>query len=134
MSATYIDVRTKTHLSPCGSGEHEDCGLRLILDRLGERWTVMALAELSSGPKRYREIEKALAGITQRMMTLTLRRLERDGYVLRHVEPTAPPSVTYELSDLGNSFSAQVALLVMWSREHKSKLELARSAYDEKSG
>lgn len=134
MSDTHMNVRTEVHLSPCGSGEHEDCGLRLILDRLGERWTVMALAELSSGPKRYREIEKALGGITQRMMTLTLRRLERDGYVLRHVESTVPPSVTYELSELGRSFSAQVALLVVWSREHKLELELARSTYDEKSG
>ncbi len=132
MSDTYINVRTETPLSPCGSDEHEDCGLRLILDRLGERWTVTTLAELSNGPKRYREIERALVGISQRMMTLTLRRLERDGYVLRHVEPTVPPSVTYELSDLGYSFSTQVALLVTWSREHKSKLELARSTFDSK--
>ncbi|WP_370738686.1 winged helix-turn-helix transcriptional regulator [Vibrio spartinae] len=79
-------------------------------------------------------MEKALAGISQRMMTLTLRRLERDGYVLRHIEPTVPPSVTYELSDLGHSFSTQVALLVTWSREHKSKLEQARSTFDRNMG
>lgn len=68
------------------------------------------------------------------MMTLTLRRLERDGYVLRHVKPTVPPSVTYELSDLGRSFAAQVALLVEWSSQHKAELELARSAFDGKHG
>lgn len=132
LSDTHINVRPTTPLSPCGSGEHEDCGLRLILDRLGERWTVMTLVELSNGPKRYREIERALVGISQRMMTLTLRRLERDGYVLRHVEPTIPPSVTYELSDIGHSFSSQVASLVRWSRQHKPDLELARAAFDEK--
>ncbi|WP_261887411.1 winged helix-turn-helix transcriptional regulator [Vibrio aerogenes] len=119
-------------MTPCGSNEHEDCGLRMILDRLGEQWTVMTLAELSSGPKRYREIEKALVGISQRMMTLTLRRLERDGYVLRHVEPTIPPSVTYELSALGHSFSNQVASLAEWCKQHKSDLEHARAIFDEK--
>ncbi|MCL1075937.1 winged helix-turn-helix transcriptional regulator [Shewanella dokdonensis] len=132
MSATHIDVRTASAIAPCGAEEHEDCGLRLLLERLGERWTVMTLAELSNGPKRYREIEKALVGISQRMMTLTLRRLERDGYVLRHIDPTIPPSVTYELSALGRSFSSQVALLVTWSKEHKAELELARSTFDKK--
>jgi len=124
-----MNVRSIT-LSPCGSSDHEDCGLRLILDRLGERWTVMTFAELSSGSKRYREIEKALPGISQRMMTLTLRRLERDGYVLRHVEPTIPPSVSYELSDIGHSFSAQILSLVAWGKQHKSNLESARAAFD----
>ena len=132
MSDTYTNVREVASLSPCGSEGHEDCGLRMILDRLGERWTVMTLAELNSGPKRYRELEKALVGISQRMMTLTLRRLERDGYVLRHVVPNIPPEVTYELSELGLSFASQIALLVDWSAQHKSEIELARYIYDEK--
>ena len=124
-----MNVRSIT-LSPCGSSDQEDCGLRLTLDRLGEKWTVMTLAELSSGSKRYREIERALPGISQRMMTLTLRRLECDGYVLRHVEPTIPPNVSYELSDLGHSFSAQILSLVDWSKQHKSNIESARAAFD----
>lgn len=132
MSETNIGVREEVSLSPCGTEEHEDCGLRMILDRLGERWTVMALAGLTRGPKRYKELEKSLVGISQRMMTLTLRRLERDGYVLRHVIPTNPPQVTYELSDLGYSFASRVALLVDWSIKHKTEIELARSLYDEK--
>jgi DNA-binding HxlR family transcriptional regulator len=110
--------------------DHEDCGLRLILGRLGEQWTVMTLAELSAGPRRYRELERALEGISQRMMTLTLRRLERDGHVLRHVAPTVPPSVTYKLSDLGRSFADQIAALVAWSRRYKSEIETAQAAYD----
>ncbi|MBS9719177.1 helix-turn-helix transcriptional regulator [Tianweitania sp. BSSL-BM11] len=104
----------------------------MILDRLGEQWTVMTLAELATGPRRYRELERALQGISQRMMTLTLRRLERDGHVLRHVEPTIPPSVTYELSPLGQSFASQVAALVAWSRQSKTQIEAARTAFDAK--
>jgi DNA-binding HxlR family transcriptional regulator len=125
-----MNVRTATPLEPCGPSDHEDCGLRLILGRLGEQWTVMTLAELSAGPRRYRELERALEGISQRMMTLTLRRLERDGHVLRHVAPTVPTSVTYELSDLGRSFADQIAGLVAWSRRYKSEIEMAQAAYD----
>lgn len=133
MSETHMNVRAITPLTPCGASDHEDCGLRLILDRLGEQWTVMALAELSAGPRRYRELERALEGISQRMMTLTLRRLERDGHVLRHVAPTVPPSVTYELSHLGRSFAAQVAGLVTWSRRNKSAIEAAQAKFDLRS-
>jgi DNA-binding HxlR family transcriptional regulator len=130
LSATHIDVRPPATLIPCGSPDHEDCGLRLILDRLGEQWTVMALAELVPGPRRYRELERALSGISQRMMTLTLRRLERDGHVLRHVEPSVPPSVSYELTELGRSFAAQVAALVEWSRKSKNQIEAAQERFD----
>ena len=133
MSVPHIDVRMADALVPCGSSDHEDCGLRLILDRLGEQWTVMALAELSPGPRRYRELERALTGISQRMMTLTLRRLERDGHVLRHVEPSVPPRVTYELSDLGRSFADQVAALVEWSRQRKIEIHAAQERFDRQS-
>lgn len=122
--------QTPDMLEPCGSAEHEDCGLRLTLDRLGEKWTVMTIAELSAGPRRYREIERALSGVTQRMLTLTLRRLERDGFVDRHVEPTNPPSVTYSLTPRGVGFSSIAAGLVTWSQEHKSQILAARDAYD----
>lgn len=133
MSETHMNVRAETRLTPCGSEDHEDCGLRLLLDRLGEKWSVMALAELLQGPRRYRELERALEGISQRMMTLTLRRLERNGYVLRHVAPTVPPNVTYELSELGQSFAAQVAELVIWSRQHKAVIEAAQARFDARS-
>jgi DNA-binding HxlR family transcriptional regulator len=130
LSATHTVVRDAPTIEPCGSPDHEDCGIRLILDRLGEQWTVMALAELSAGPRRYRELERALVGVSQRMMTLTLRRLERDGHVLRHVEPTVPPSVTYELTELGRSFASQVAALVTWSRQRKAEIEAAQARFD----
>lgn len=130
MSATDTDVRRQATIDPCGSPDHEDCGIRLVLDRLGEQWTVMALAELFAGPRRYRELERALVGVSQRMMTLTLRRLERDGHVLRHIEPTVPPSVTYELTELGRSFTEQVASLVIWSRQRKAEIETAQARFD----
>lgn len=130
MSEAHSDVRLAEALEPCGASDHEDCGLRLALDRLGEQWTVMTLAELVPGPRRYRELERALTGISQRMMTLTLRRLERDGHVLRHVEPTVPPSVTYELTELGRSFADQVVSLVAWSRARKAQIEASQRRFD----
>jgi DNA-binding HxlR family transcriptional regulator len=130
LSDTHIDVRPVHALTPCGSPDHEDCGLRMILERLGERWTVMTLAELSPGPRRYRELERALPGISQRMMTLTLRRLERDGHITRHVEACVPPSVTYALSELGHSFAAQVATMVEWSRQRRGQITAAQERFD----
>lgn len=130
MSVTDTEVRDFDPFQPCGNSDHPDCGLRNVLDRLGEQWTVITLAELSAGPRRYRALERSIEGISQRMLTLTLRRLERDGYVLRHVEPTIPPQVTYELSTLGQSFAQQVALLVRWSSNHKVTIESARENFD----
>lgn len=117
-------------LEPCGTPDHEDCGLRLILDRLGEKWTVMTVAELAAGPRRYREIERSLTGVTQRMLTLTLRRLERDGFLSRTVEPTNPPSVTYTLTASGQSFAGMVTHLVDWSRLHKDGIRMAQQDFD----
>jgi len=117
-------------LQPCGTPDHEDCGLRLLLDRLGERWTVMTVAELSSGPRRYRELQRGLVGITQRMLTLTLRRLERDGHVSRSVEATNPPSVTYELTQRGHRFAALAADLVDWARKEKPHIERSQHEFD----
>ena len=130
MSDPNTNVRPAISLEPCGAPDHEDCGLRLVLDRPGEQWTVMALAELSAGPRRYSQLERALPGISQRMMTLTLRRLERDGHVLRHVEATVPPTVTYELSELGCSFAGQVSSLAEWSRRHAAAIAAAREHFD----
>jgi len=117
-------------LEPCGHAEHEDCGLRLILDRLGEKWTVMTIAELAVGPRRYRELERSLQDVTQRMLTLTLRRLERDGIVSRTVEATNPPSVTYTLTERGRSFASVVVNLVEWSRSHRDSILASQKKFD----
>ncbi len=119
-------------LEPCGAPEHEDCGLRLALDRLGEKWTVMTIAELVAGPRRYSDLERSLHGITQRMLTLTLRRLERDGVVSRSVEDTNPPSVTYALTTRGQSFASLVAHLMEWSRAHRNAILSSQHDFDRK--
>ncbi len=124
------DPKQTDGLNPCGLPEHEDCGLRAVLDRLGERWSVMVLAELSPGPRRFRQMERALPGISQRMLTLTVRRLERDGLVGRTVGPESPPSVTYALTDRGRDFAALVKGLVDWARVHREPIEASRARFD----
>jgi len=85
---------------------------------------------LFDGPKRFNEIKRMVAGISQRMLTLTLRGLERDGLVTRTVFPTVPPRVDYELTDLGRGLSQPVIALGMWAREHQAEIEAARARFD----
>lgn len=125
---------TPQKLEPCGGDDHEDCGLRLVLDRLGERWTVMTVAELTVSPRRYNDLERSLKGVSQRMLTLTLRRLERDGMVSRSVEATNPPTVTYALTARGDSFAAIVGRLVTWSRAEREAILSAQAAFDRRTG
>ena len=117
-------------VEPCGSPDHPDCGLRELLPRLGDRWSVMTIAELSQGPRRFREVQRGLHGISQRMLTRTLRLLERDGLVLRTVYPTVPPSVTYELTERGESLRALVGQLTSWSLAHKDAIAESRARWD----
>jgi DNA-binding HxlR family transcriptional regulator len=85
---------------------------------------------LFDGPKRFNEIKRMVAGISQRMLTLTLRGLERDGLVTRTVFPTIPPRVDYELTDLGRGLSQPVTALGMWAKEHQAEIEAARARFD----
>ena len=78
MSVAHTAV-TPPVIEPCGLPEHPDCGIRDVLDRIGDKWSVLAIAELGSGRRRFRELQRGIHGISQRMLTLTLRRLERDG-------------------------------------------------------
>lgn len=124
------NTEVTSQLGPCGNEEHVPCGIRDTLDRLGDKWTVMVMAELVPGVRRFREIERGIAGISQRMLTRTLRRLERDGMVVRTVYPTVPPQVTYELTAQGESFSHLVAHVADWSRDHMDVVASARQRYD----
>jgi DNA-binding HxlR family transcriptional regulator len=83
MSLTNTEVTAE--LEPCGKDEHPDCGIRDVLDRVGDKWSVLVVVELASDTRRFRELQRAIDGISQRMLTLTLRRLERDGLVERTV-------------------------------------------------
>lgn len=108
------------------------CPTRTLLDRIGDRWTVLVVGVLARGgaPVRYSTIGREVQGISQKMLTQTLRNLERDGMVTRTVHAEVPPRVDYELTELGQSLRGAVAVLESWAREHMSEVARAREAFD----
>lgn len=127
MSVGHTAVTPQAHLGPCGD---DDCGVRDVLDRLGDKWTVLVVVELSKGVRRFRELQRAIPGISQRMLTVITRRLARDGMITRTVHPTIPPQVDYELTGIGRSFARAVFALSDWSRDHKDAIADARERWD----
>ena len=101
-----------------------------VLQRIGDKWTVLVVGELGGGPKRFNEIRRSLGSISQRMLTLTLRGLERDGLVTRTVFPTVPPRVDYELTKLGRSLLEPVNGLGRWARQNQPAIQQARERFD----
>lgn len=101
-----------------------------VLARVGDKWTVLVVGTLGDGPKRFNELRRALGSISQRMLTLTLRALERDGLVTRTVFATIPPRVDYELTRLGHSLLDPVSGLSLWARQNRSAIEAARRQFD----
>jgi len=123
----HIDV---TALEPYAH-ESSDCrAVGSILARVGDKWSVFVIMLLGDGPRRFNEIKRMVGGISQRMLTLTLRGLERDGLVTRTVFPTIPPRVDYELTDLGRGLSKPVKALGEWAFEHKTEIQSARARFD----
>ena len=110
-----------------------DCrAVSSILARVGDKWTVLVIVLLGDGPKRFNDIKRAVNGISQRMLTLTLKGLERDGLVTRTPFPTIPPRVDYELTALGHSLWTAVEPLAHWVRAHKDEISQAREAFDQR--
>jgi DNA-binding HxlR family transcriptional regulator len=107
------------------------CPTYRVLDRLGERWVSLVLKELTGGTRRYGELAQAITGATQKMLTQTLRGLERDGLVARRVIGTVPPKVEYRLTALGESLLPVMAAVTAWAERHLGDIEVARTAYDE---
>jgi DNA-binding HxlR family transcriptional regulator len=99
------------------------------LARIGDKWTVMVVGSLSNGPMRYNQIARAIEGISQRMLTLTLKGLEQDGLVSRTMYPTIPPRVDYELTDLGRSLIVPLRALRSWAVEHRPAMLAAREEF-----
>src|SRR5438132_12646472 len=113
----------------------DDCrAVSEVLSRVGDKWTILVVGELGNGPKRFNEIRRALGSISQRMLTLTLRGLERDGLVTRTVFPTIPPRVDYELTKLGHSLLEPVSSLGLWARQNRSAIDAARRRFDAAQG
>jgi len=101
-----------------------------ILARVGDKWSMQVVMSLSAGPMRFNELRRAIDGISQRMLTRTLRALERDGLVDREVTPSVPPRVDYSLTALGRSLREPVAALGVWAMDNKPEVESARSRFD----
>jgi DNA-binding HxlR family transcriptional regulator len=111
-----------------------DCrAVASVLSRVGDKWSVLVIMLLGGGPRRFNELKRMIGGISQRMLTLTLRGLERDGLVTRTVFPTIPPRVDYELTDLGRGLSKPVEELGRWANEHVPQIESARERFDGKN-
>jgi DNA-binding HxlR family transcriptional regulator len=109
----------------------EDCrAVSDILQRIGDKWTILVVGKLGQGPMRFSELRLAVGGISQKMLTTTLRGLERDGFVTRTVYPTIPPRVDYELTELGIALLEPVHALGEWARANIGRVNAARARFD----
>ncbi len=119
-------------MSPKGPQvSHERClATREVLNRVGDKWSVYVVVVLRAGPVRFNELKRMIEGISQRMLTLTLRGLERDGLISRTMYPSIPPRVDYELTDLGRTLLAPVLALTNWSEEHRQEIQRSRDRFD----
>ena len=107
-----------------------NCPVRDVLDRIGDKWSVLLVQNLSEGPLRFGVLRRQIGDISQRMLTETLRHLQRDGLISRRVYPTVPPSVEYALTDLGHSLLVPLGQLVAWSAQHHDVVKLSRQQFD----
>lgn len=120
-----------TSLLPNNLHDPDECrSVSEVLSRIGDKWTILVVGTLGPGPRRFNEIRRALGSISQRMLTLTLRNLERDGLATRTVYPTVPPRVDYALTPLGRSLLATVGTLGNWARQNRTRIADARERFD----
>ena len=107
-----------------------DCPSRLVLDRISDKWVTLVICSLEDGPQRFSEVSRRLAGVSQKMLTQTLRSLERDGMLTRTVTPTVPVTVTYELTDLGRSLQDVMYGIKVWAEAHMDEVLANREKHD----
>lgn len=106
------------------------CPIRDVIERIGDKWSVLVVVSLQDGPVRFSGLLRAVDGISRRMLTRTLRLLERDGLVERQVFPTTPPSVEYSLTDLGRGLAGTLEAVSSWAIAHRAEVEEARRRFD----
>ncbi|MCU1466541.1 MAG: transcriptional regulator [Actinomycetia bacterium] len=123
---TSKSQRHMRHTDP----DDPECEVRTILDRIGDKWSLMVICLLADCTRRFSELRREIDGISQRMLTLTLRQLEREGLVTRTVFPVVPPRVDYELTELGSTLLDTIQALVAWAGKHGNEIVAARAAYD----
>jgi DNA-binding HxlR family transcriptional regulator len=117
----------------CGDPYQADCATRRILDRIGDRWTVLIVGTLGDGDARFSELRRRVEGVSQKMLTQTLRGLERDGLVRRTVYPEVPVRVEYALTEAGRTLLEPLRALRRWSIEHAGDVSAAQDAYDHRA-
>ena len=118
-------------MKPRHPDRSEDCrAVSDILQRIGDKWTVLVVGKLGNGPMRFNELREAVGGISQKMLTTTLRGLQRDGFITRTVFPTIPPRVDYALTDLGRELLVPVNALGEWARKNTARVNEARARFD----
>ncbi len=122
-------------MKPSHTDLPSDCrAISDVLARVGDKWSVLVVSKLGGGPKRFNELRREIGGISQRMLTLTLRGLERDGLVTRRIVPSSPPGVQYDLTALGRDLLQPVSALSAWAIRNQGKIEQSRAKFDAKSG
>ncbi len=111
---------------------NQGCPARLVLDHLGDKWALLILDRLRHGPVRFNAIRRDITGISQKVLSQVLKRLERDGIIARTAYPTVPVTVEYALTGLGDTLTAQVGPLLHWAEDNMPQIRAAQSAYDER--
>jgi DNA-binding HxlR family transcriptional regulator len=131
LSPEHIDVTlAQCPTEPLGP-QHVRCrSITPILSRIGDKWSILIVMMLAHGPQRFNELKRLVDGISQRMLTLNLRGLEREGLISRKIFPTIPPKVEYALTDLGKSLCMHVIALGRWAEENFDAIAAAREAFD----
>lgn len=121
------------HTTPGFASDGRNCPIREVLDRVGDTWSILAIINLQEQPVRFNALKRSIEGISQRMLTVTLRSLERDGLVRRTVRPTTPPEVEYGLTELGQSIAVPIGALGSWAAANRDQMRGAREAFDQAS-
>ncbi|MEO3930219.1 helix-turn-helix domain-containing protein [Micromonosporaceae bacterium B7E4] len=119
--------------SACPGDHVRACTVREVLDRVGGKWSIGIIIEASRGPIRFTELERSVEGISRRMLTLTLRNLERDGLLVRTTYPTVPPRVEYVATEMARELYDSLLVLTGWAQRHRQAIAAAREAYDRRN-
>jgi DNA-binding HxlR family transcriptional regulator len=130
-AACAAEAGSEVSTAAAMAGAHPTtCRARAVLQRVGDKWSVLVIDLLGQGTMRFTELHRAIDGITARMLTVTLRGLERDGIVTRTIHPVIPPRVEYALTPMGRTLLDTIGQLVSWTDSHLPEIEAARAAYD----
>ena len=121
---------TTTGSKPQSAEQDNACRARVVLGIVGDKWSLLVVRNLRHGPRRFTELKRDVEGISQRMLTVTLRSLERDGILTRTVHNVMPPHVSYELTSMGKTLREATAPLLEWSIAHLARIDTARAEYD----